>query len=157
MSTYIFLDIDGVLNRSADWTRNYTLSAECIHNLNDFLASVPSPKIILISSWRIGLDTKSFAGNPPHLQILLTKLGLVDGDRVRIEKTGISLGRNRGDEILHYLKWHPPAPYVILDDEPEQYRNHPLRDKVCLIASSSGFTKKDAARARKKTNPPYKN
>lgn len=54
---YIFLDIDGVLNRSSDWKKMYTLNTECIRRFADFVKHLKREvNIVLTSSWRTGFS-----------------------------------------------------------------------------------------------------
>lgn len=53
-SIYIFLDIDGVLNRQCDWAKLFTVHADCARRFSDFCRSVGG-RVILISTWKNGL------------------------------------------------------------------------------------------------------
>lgn len=53
-SIYIFLDIDGVLNRQCDWVKLFTVHADCARRFSDFCRSVGG-RVILISTWKNGL------------------------------------------------------------------------------------------------------
>ena len=46
---FIFLDIDGVLNKESDWSKPFSLSSDCIRR---FCEKYREARIILISSWK---------------------------------------------------------------------------------------------------------
>jgi len=52
--TFLFVDIDGVLNRHIHHDHNpYTgIDPRCMNNLNKIMSSVPGLKIVLTSAWR---------------------------------------------------------------------------------------------------------
>ncbi len=118
---YIFLDIDGVLNNKADWSRPYTFNK---YNLNTFdnLLRVLNKQlgrnihIILTSSWKNSInDKKLFL----PLNIILSSY-----NAIIFEKTDNTEGKSRQEEIEHYLKQHPEiSEYLILDDDEKLYYN----------------------------------
>ena len=63
--SYIFLDIDGVLNKESDWRKMFTVNADCINEFCDFYNSVGG-RVILISTWKNGYYGK----NNPSMQII---------------------------------------------------------------------------------------
>lgn len=48
---FIFLDIDGVLNKESDWSKPFSLNRDCIRR---FCEKYREARIILISSWKNG-------------------------------------------------------------------------------------------------------
>lgn len=48
---FIFLDIDGVLNKESDWSKPFSLNSDCIRR---FCEKNREARIILISSWKNG-------------------------------------------------------------------------------------------------------
>lgn len=122
----IFLDIDGVINNKKNEQEHIkqkksissykiTLPTQQIVNLKQILDSVPNPRIILSSSWRLGgpdgLDMRNLGKQ-------LSSFGIY------IDDTTPYLGHQnsyRGLEIMCYLEtfnkiegYFPP--YIILDD-----------------------------------------
>ena len=88
---FIFLDIDGVLNTSAQWKRMYQLDNGCIARFNEYIRAFStkgSVRIILTSSWKNGFDPAGH--HTPQIQALIAKLNVpilgktenrADGDR----------------------------------------------------------------------------
>lgn len=122
----IFLDIDGVINNKKNEQEHIkqkksissykiTLPEQQIINLKQILVSVPNPRIILSSSWRLG--------GPDGLDMRnLGKQFAAYG--IFIDDTTPYLGHQnsyRGMEIMYYLdsfrkiEGYVP-PYIILDD-----------------------------------------
>ena len=69
----IFLDIDGVLNRRADWNRLYSLNDACIRSFLAF-AKKRHASVVLTSSWRNGFDVKVPENSSEPVRRLLKKL-----------------------------------------------------------------------------------
>ncbi len=119
MKTYIFLDVDGVLNTSDQWIRMYQLNGVCVERFASFLKSLGdkrNTKIILTSTWKNGFDP---AGNhSPHVQKLIDTLGS-SGFRI----LGKTLNRDDGDralEISDYISSHnlKNEKCIVIDDDP---------------------------------------
>lgn len=133
----IFLDIDGVLNNHLDsdhheitkeGTRRerYFYSTRCVNLLNE-LISITDAKLVISSTWRLGLNTE-------QMQEVIDDIG-VKGEVIGITKDLRYLKGNdgtrcndvfRGNEIMQWLKeneeligenHHAYRRYVILDDD----------------------------------------
>lgn len=141
----IFLDIDGVLNKSSELTQMYSLNDDCIKEFASFCKSV-NGKIVLSSSWREGFISTHNTSNTPQIKELEARLdsyGLIIAD-----KTPKLRGRKRDDEIKRYLYFNDVKRYIIIDDDEDEYRE--LCDANYFVNSSYGFTYDDAKRIRKK-------
>lgn len=66
---YIFLDIDGVLNKQADWKKPYSLNPQNIKAFGDAFAEM-RPIIILISTWKNGFILSGNSSNSPQIKEL---------------------------------------------------------------------------------------
>lgn len=134
----IFLDIDGVLNASCDWTKPYTIREECLLNFAQLVKKMPSAKIVLTSSWKTGFCSSGSEDNLPQIASLEQKLaryGLHIHDKCPSLK-----GRTRDKEIERYLYFHP-EPYVIIDDDKKEYEKQLLH--TYFVNAKTGFSKKD--------------
>lgn len=98
MSTFLFLDIDGVLSP----LKNYhpDLSLEHVRRLKQLLARFEGVRIVLSSTWRFYPDL----------------LAGVEQEFGRVLRTPDILRGSRGDEIAAFLKNFPDCRYVIVDD-----------------------------------------
>ncbi len=57
---FIFLDIDGVLNNHERYANGYCkMNQANVQELNELLARIPDAKIVIISSWRYMIQTRS--------------------------------------------------------------------------------------------------
>lgn len=78
---YIFLDVDGVLNTTADWKQKvYSLNPKCIEIFRSLINKMDNPKIVLSSTWRNGIARDGTTAI--HIKDLLAALnnpGLVVG------------------------------------------------------------------------------
>jgi len=146
---YIFLDIDGVLNRSCQWRNLYTLDTGCI---NAFVKAMQpyNPKIILISSWRKGFLTQ---GNKNNSEPIRRLEQLFQEHNIRIvSKTEVLLHQSRDKEIEQFLVKHPTVEqegYIILDDDINEYASGYSNSRLYLIAAENGFSSRDAAVLKK--------
>lgn len=139
---FVFLDIDGVLNREKDWKQPYTLCKECVDNFAKAMEGF-DVKLILISSWRKGFVSRENPNNLPQIKALekmLSERGLsITGT---VDRTNMS----RWNAIQAFLKNHP-GDYLILDDDLSEYSSRPQR--LYLIDCITGISKKDVAGIRK--------
>lgn len=139
---FVFLDIDGVLNRKRDWQRPYTLNEECMNHFAESMEGF-DVKIILISSWRKGFVSRENPNNLPQIKVLekmLSERGLsITGT---VDRTNTS----RLDAIQDFLNAHP-GDYLILDDDLSEYSSRPQR--LYLIDCTTGINKRDVGKIRK--------
>lgn len=68
---FIFLDIDGVLNKESDWSKQFSLSSDCIRR---FCEKYREARIILISSWKNGFISSHNEKNTPQIKELEAQL-----------------------------------------------------------------------------------
>jgi hypothetical protein len=146
---YLFLDIDGVLNRESDWVHPYTVNRTNVKSLAKLMEALPDAQIVLTSSWRAGWE-ESCDSCTPQIQALRDILGeyglSISG------KTAKAPDGNRLREISHFLNGHPKAPYLILDDDEGEYPVRP--DQLYLTDPKAGLTDADIKRIRK--TKPYR-
>jgi hypothetical protein len=147
---YIFLDVDGVLNTSADWRhRAYSLNKSCVDAFNKFLKTVDNPKIVLSSTWRNGIARDG--STAVHIDDLMRALNLK-----HIDKTAVSPDGSRSKEIDYYLRRHEKDSYVILDDDPSLFENREKTKGLYLVNPATGLTDGDVKKIiTSKTNEGY--
>lgn len=129
---FLFLDIDGVLNTSAQWKRMYSLNDECIAHFADYVHSLPSDdaKIILTSSWKNGFDP---AGrHSPQIKELIEKLA-VHGLSI-LGKTENDASEDRAKEINDYIRKHhlEQQTCIVIDDDPSIFRSELSNNCIML-------------------------
>ena len=138
MSLYVFLDIDGVLNTYKDWHIPYTVNSKNIISFAKAMERFPEARIILTSSWRTGWD-KDFSKCTPQIQELINafkEYGLAIYDVTRV-----SVSKDRGAEVLHYVKWHNVSEYIVIDDDINEFIT--ALPKIQLVDPETGFVKID--------------
>lgn len=139
---FIFLDIDGVLNKQSQWngTSAYPLDDGCITEFCSYVKACGG-RIILTSTWRMGFVSSGNPKNTPQIRTLERKLM----DRgVKILGTTRDMG-SRAREINLFVKKYPNEKYVILDDDDSEYKKLPeaLKEHLYLVNAAKGFTRKD--------------
>ncbi|MBR3307815.1 MAG: hypothetical protein IKI75_11280 [Lachnospiraceae bacterium] len=137
---YVFLDVDGVLNTTADWARKvYSLDPECVKVFCRLLEGLADPKIVLSSTWRNGIARDgSTAVHIDELIQALRPAGITS-----IDRTGISPDGSRSREIGHYLKRHPADGYIILDDDEGLFEQKSMTPHLYLTSAVTGLTDSD--------------
>ena len=132
---YIFLDIDGVLNKKEDWKHPFTLNKKNMDVFNMFLKRINNPRIILISSWRKGFVSPGNQNNAPYIKELEDRIryGRVIG---KISDT--ITDRQKGIEM--FLSEHL-GDYIVFDDDKTEYKYE--QDNLVLINCNTGLTTKD--------------
>lgn len=115
-SKIIFLDVDGVLN-SGEWIdKNPKLPSReridpaAVARVNNLIAKTGA-KIVISSSWRTGF--LGLANGFSFLTEFFGKFGITQ----IVGMTPSFLGKPRREEIIAWLKEHPVASFVILDDD----------------------------------------
>ena len=139
---YIFLDIDGVLNKKSNWKTPYYLNAENINNFKAFLKTVNNPKIVLISSWRKGF-VRQYKYCTIQIQNLIDNLLPYE-----IYGRTKELEDGRLAEIEDYLETHEKDSYIIIDDDVTEYPKKNVNG-LLIVDKSVGFSKKDIKAAKK--------
>lgn len=137
----IFLDVDGVLNTSDDWSRKvYSLNPKCVEAFCFLLDHVDKPKIVLSSTWRNGIARDG--STAVHIEELIKALspsGITDLDRTAVSPDG-----SRSKEIDYYLHRHDADDYLILDDDPTLFELGGKTKNLYITDAGTGFTMKDA-------------
>lgn len=142
---YIFLDVDGVLNKQSDWKRPFSLNDECCYWFSTLIKDLPNVKIVLSSTWRNGIARDgSRAAHIDDLMIRLKAAGIET-----IDKTAISPDGFRNKEIDFYLRRHPADSYVILDDEESIFEEGKRTPNLYMTDNVHGFTEQDYKRLKK--------
>lgn len=135
-SFWIFLDVDGVLNREEDWRFPFRLNSKNVRTFQAAYASLQNicnPSIILSSSWRRGWNA---ANQPDYLKELCRELPIAG-------RTPVSPSGDRGREIERYLaRRGRPDSFVAVDDDPSGLERLPS----LIVSSKTGFTDRDAKR-----------
>ena len=144
---YIFLDVDGVLNTEADWSRKvYSLNQNCINAFCRLIKSIPDPKIVLSSTWRNGIARD---GNTTvHIDDLIRALKPAYDQT--LDKTAVAPDGSRSKEIDFYLRRHPEDTYLILDDDPTLFAAGDTTPHLYLTNAKSGLTDSDVMKIIKR-------
>lgn len=141
---YIFLDIDGVLNKESQWNVPYSLNDGCIKSFCRYIKKVKNPKIVLTSTWKTGFEKNGKC--LPQVERLLDKLAVYGVDIY--DKTLTAPDNDRSKEIAYYLKRHPIEEYVILDDDKTLYSD---KKHLVIINYKVGFVDADIRKIKKAT------
>lgn len=142
LSSYLFLDFDGVLNSDAYFARNpdakgnHLLDPRLVKRLEQFVRSHHC-QIVVSSTWREGRSMV-------ELRKILIERGFTMPGRI-VGKTP-ELEHNRGREIARFMKGRPRTPFVILDDDDDMV---PVEDHLVQTDPAVGLTKRDLNRAAK--------
>ena len=146
MNRYIFLDVDGVLNQRADWTRLYVLNPKNLAAFGaflDLLRETDAVHVVLSTNWRLGFSPRFSACSAPIREVwqFLRTHGVVSVDATPQSKNG-----DRGAEIGEYIRNHsiPPPACVVVDDDRELFRTPlPAGGKVIYTDARYGFREGD--------------
>ena len=143
---YIFLDVDGVLNKEVDWAKKmYSLNPECVSAFIDLLSKLPDPKIVLSSTWRNGIARDGTTA--VHIEDLLG--ALAPAGIKELDRTAFSPDGSRSKEIDYYLRRHPEDSYIILDDDPTLFEEGKGTPYLYLTNARSGLTTDDVKKIMK--------
>lgn len=129
---YIFLDIDGVLNKESDWKKGlYYINKECLNNFLIYLNKIKNYKVVLISTWR----------NGDGIKVLEKYFPIYD-------KTPNS-NKDRQAEVEYYIKRNNITKYIIIDDDVSLYHT-PERVNIYIPDYKTGLTMNDIKKLLKK-------
>ena len=144
---YLFLDIDGVLNKESQWKTPFYLDDECIEVFVKIYTSIKkkysSVSLILCSTWRIGSTDGS---QTPQLENLAKKLSEY---HIKIDDTTpYTTTKSRQQEIDYYLRRHNASDYMIIDDDLSLF-DEPKNINLLQPNYKTGLTKVDIKKAEK--------
>ena len=141
---YCFFNVDGLLNRSSDWKKPFTINYGLVNFFCHFLSQnnlIP----ILTSSWRIGFNGPGDENNAPYIKEL-EEIFKAYGLKI-YAKTPYLKGKPREKEIERFLYFHKPLNYIVIDGNPDEYER--TGSHIFFIDPETGFTETDAKRASK--------
>lgn len=138
---FLFLDVDGVLNTSAQWGRRFYIDSGCFSRFAHYAVNLSAgkTKIILSSTWKNGFDP---AGNhAPHIFDLLKRLqpfGLsILGKTETDEATW-----DRAKEIRDFIVSHglQKSRCIVIDDDRALFKTRlPLNCEMIFTDARKGF------------------
>ncbi len=149
---YIFLDVDGVLNKSFQWKRMFQLDDGCISCFAKYvrcLSPTMNVNIVLTSTWKRGYSENGIHSVP--IQDLVSRL-LCYGMKI-IGKT--EDGGSRTKEINEYIDRHgiTDACCIAVDDDAALFPSDTKKKfNLLLVNADTGFAEKDIFRAKNKSN-----
>lgn len=138
---YIFLDIDGVLNKKTDWKNKFTFNNLCLNNFDRLInwlydRKKYNCKIILTSTWRIGFKENNKTIFSSLIQLLKKYNLQINGI------TPITADKSRQQEISYYIRRNNVLNYIIIDDDKSLFED--FSDKrLYFINCDIGLTEKD--------------
>lgn len=157
----IFLDIDGVLNNAMDECKHkleveiddeakYYPHSHCNVRILNRLIELTSAKIVVSSTWRLGLDL-------PEMKKVLDAIGVV-GDCIGMTDNINDAYALRGNEILKWIKdneklvgeYYQYNTYVILDDDSDML--YWQKDNFVHVDPTIGLTDRNIGNAIKILN-----
>lgn len=136
-SLTLFLDIDGVLNKTQDWKKGFVINSKCLVALCSLLERMSkrynSVDVVMSSTWREGLsDIIEDTVLRAILQI----------PRVRIAGTTPRGGPDRQAQIEYYIRRNNVEEYMILDDDPSLFPDI-SRVNIFLTDCNQGLTEEN--------------
>ncbi len=149
---YIFLDVDGVLNKSSQWKRMFQLDDGCISCFAKYvrcLSPTMNVNIVLTSTWKRGYSENGIHSVP--IQDLVSRL-LCYGIKI-IGKT--EDGESRTKEINEYIDRHgiTDTCCIAVDDDATIFPSDTRKKfNLILVNAGTGFTEKDILRVKKKSS-----
>ena len=141
---YCFFNVDGLLNRTKDWKKPFTIDYGLVHLFCFFLAKndlVP----VMTSSWRVGFIGTGDVANAPYIKEI-EKIFADYGLKI-YDKTPVLKGRPREKEIERFLYFHKNRNYIVIDGDPDEYTK--ANEHVYFIDPKMGFAKDDVKKVEK--------
>ena len=132
---FIFLDIDGVLNKELDWIHPFTINNENLKVFCSLCSKLQKNKhisIVLISSWRT-------AGDIPDLIKLRETLS---GRGIKIIGSTPATDKGRQAEVEYFIKRNGIKDYIIIDDDISLY-DTPEHINIYVPNYRKGLTNSD--------------
>lgn len=144
-SVYIFLDIDGVLNKESQWKRMFSLDHGCIEEFADYVLEDlgDHPQIILTSTWKHGYRENGTHSEPvQRLVDAFQKYGLRIAGKTESNAEG-----DRAKEIRDYIRKNHLEMHdiIVIDDDTEIFKSSlPRNARFIRTNSRTGF-RRDAS------------
>lgn len=138
---YIFLDVDGVLNKESDWRNKFYLNASCVKVFGELCRKLEKiygeVRTVLISTWRAGI---SKSGTDAEQINSLDKILAQEGIRIYASTPVTDKGRQA--EVEYYIRRNQVSEYIIIDDDLSLFDN---LDKVKIFVPDyrTGLVKGD--------------
>ncbi len=136
---YLFLDIDGVLNRRSDWDKKFYMNPECLQAFDELINKLHKKydlRIILSSTWRFAMSNDESDSVLLPLNTVLHKYNLgIYGSTVKSNKT-------RQEEIEYYIRRNGVNKYVILDDDASLFPDR-SRINIYLTDYKTGLSSRE--------------
>lgn len=138
---YIFLDVDGVLNKESDWRNKFYLNASCVKVFGELCRKLEKiygeVRTVLISTWRAGI---SKSGTDVEQINSLDKILAQEGIRIYASTPVTDKGRQA--EVEYYIRRNQVSEYIIIDDDLSLFDN---LDKVKIFVPDyrTGLVKGD--------------
>ncbi|MCR5670747.1 MAG: hypothetical protein K6G10_07045 [Butyrivibrio sp.] len=143
---YIFLDIDGVLNKESDWKIKYSIDKSCVNALKDISMLCEKQygdiRIILSSTWKAGISKDGSSIQIKNLQEALATVGLAI-----FESTPMS-NKGRQAEIEYFIRRNSVQHYLVIDDDLSLFEE-PKRLNLLVSDYKKGLTKDDVKTVKK--------
>ena len=136
---YVFLDVDGVLNKKSDWVNKFYIRDDCVQVLSDLFESINNqwiPYVILCSTWRAGAGVNNEAPQYTALKESLIQYG------IRIYDTTPLSNKGRQAEIEYYIRRNNVDDYIVIDDDPSLFE-FPDRIKLYTPDYKTGLIDSD--------------
>lgn len=134
---FVFLDVDGVLNKKKEWVIPYTLNKDCLDNFASCFSKI-NARIILTTSWRKGFVSPGNPKNTPQISKLERELVLRG---LRVSGTTSHSESDRSKAVREILERHPDT-YLIIDDDISEFSDRGMPG-LYLVNNKTGFTKSD--------------
>ena len=138
-SIYVFLDVDGVLNKKSDWVNKFYIRDDCVQVLSDLLESINNqwiPYVVLCSTWRAGAGVNNEAPQYTTLKNSLKQYGIQIYDTTPLSNKG------RQAEIEYYIRRNNVDDYIVIDDDPSLFE-FPDRIKLYTPDYKTGLIDSD--------------
>lgn len=113
---YVFLDVDGVLNKESDWKNKFYLDISCVKVFGELCRELGKlygeVRTVLISTWRAGISKSGTdAKQIGRLEECLAKEG------IRIYGTTPISEKGRQAEVEYYIRRNHVSKYIVIDDD----------------------------------------
>lgn len=156
---YIFLDIDGVMNNQEDWLnkaknnleefKGHRMFCDKAWELLSNVCSMTNARIVLSSSWRVGLTTTKDGFISRYSDDHLSGKLLAYFKKYNIELVGLtpSYYDHRGTQIATYVENYLKSTdnWVVLDDEDSDMYGIP-KEKIIKTEFETGLLQEHCER-----------